>query len=343
MNKVMSKGITAFVIVTIALSGFSCSREKSAEKKPPDLQRKYLKRIDESTKVAVAKVNGVVLTMNDLISGMNEAARKYAKDPKDITPEIEQKVRKEAFDILIFRELAVQKAIRQGIKVPPEQVNNMLMQLKASAGSEEVFKKNLELAWMTEESLRKKIERDMLFNLIVEKEIFPKIHVDEKRLREAYEKNKNKYNTPETLEIEDLVIVKRGDDAAMMNKAKDLLSQIKKNNKDLSKLQQDGTFLVRQGSITREEYPKLFEGLVKMKPGSLSDVIREEDGLHIVKVMKRAPARQMSFEEAHPWIESELKRPLIEKRTQEWEAELRKGAKIEIIPLKDSQKPTLVH
>jgi parvulin-like peptidyl-prolyl isomerase len=60
-------------------------------------------------------------------------------------------------------------------------------------------------------------------------------------------------------------------------------------------------------------------------------VIREEDGLHIIKVMKREPERQLSFEEARPQIEIELKRPLIEKRKQEWEAELKKKAKIEIL------------
>jgi hypothetical protein len=179
--------------------------------------------------------------------------------------------------------------------------------------------------------------------MVAEKEVLSRVRVDQKRLRDVYEKNRNRYRSPESFDIEDVVIMKRGDDAAMMKKAEHLLSEIKKKNNDFSKLAQDGTFLVRRGTIIKEEYPHLFEASAKLKPGNLSDVIRENDGLHLIKVTGRQPASPLSFDEARPLIEDELKRPLIEKRKKEWEEELRKRAKIEIIPLDDSQKPTLLN
>lgn len=347
MTKKTLKGVIGLLVVT-ALAATACSREKEANKTalPPghdETARTYLKNIEESKKVVVARVNGEAIRMNTLIDSINQIAPKYVSSPKEITPEIDQKVRKEAIDILIFRELALQEAVKRGMKVQPERVSDTLNQLRANAGSEEVFKKRLEMEGKTEDSLRKEIERNVLFDMIAEKEILSRVRVDEKRLREVYEKNRNKYRSPESFDIEDVVIMKDSDDTAMMKKAKYLLSQIKKVNNDFSKLPQDGTFLFRRGTIIREEYPHLFEASARLKPGDLSDVIREDDGLHLIKVTGRQPASQLSFEEARPLIESELKSPLIEKRKQDWEEQLRKNAKIEIIPLEDSQKPTLVH
>jgi parvulin-like peptidyl-prolyl isomerase len=315
----------------------ACKRgsDKAGTTKESAEQEKILKErlesIQEAKKVVAAKVNGTVITLRDVIERMNEVAPKYAKSPKDITPEIDLKIRKEALDILIFRELAVQEAARQGMKVPAERVYEILKQMKANAGAGDAFKKSLEMEGKTEESLRGEIERNALFDMIAEKEIFSRVRVDEKRLRETYEKDRNRYRSPETLDIEDVVILKQGDDAAMMNKAKDLLSQIKKKNNDFSKLPQDSTFLVRQGAITREEYPHLFEVSARLKPGDVSDVIREDDGLHLVKVTGRQPARQLTFEEARSLIEKELRISLSERRKQEWEATLKKNAKIEIL------------
>jgi len=69
---------------------------------------------------------------------------------------------------------------------------------------------------------------------------------------------------------------------------------------------------------------------MRLKPGGLSGVIKENDGLHIIKMIQRKPSRQLSFEEARPLIESELRTSLSEKRKQEWEQQLKQNAKIEI-------------
>jgi peptidyl-prolyl cis-trans isomerase C len=69
----------------------------------------------------------------------------------------------------------------------------------------------------------------------------------------------------------------------------------------------------------------------QMKAGDLSNVIKESDGLHIVKLVQKEPSRQMSFEEAKVDIENKLMLPIMNKRKAEWENALKKNAKIEII------------
>jgi parvulin-like peptidyl-prolyl isomerase len=336
MKKRVSAWMACFLAVIVALAGTACKKgpDKAGTAKEPAGHDKmvegHLKSIEDSKKVVVARVNGVNIIMNDLMNRMAQITFQHSGRGQQMTPEVRQKAEKEVLDMLIFRELAVQQAVNAGMKASPEAVVQAVAVLRTNAGSDEAFKKSLTMSGDTEESLRRSVERNMLFDMIATREIFGKIKVDEKRLRDSYAKDKAKYAFPETFAVEEVVVVKGKDDAAAMKRAKEILALIKKNH-DFSKLPQDGSFMIRQGWIEKKEYPNVFTAAARLKEGSLSDVIREEDGLHIIKVMKREPARQLSFEEARPQIEIELKRPLIEKRKQEWEAELKKKAKIEIL------------
>ena len=68
-----------------------------------------------------------------------------------------------------------------------------------------------------------------------------------------------------------------------------------------------------------------------MMPQDLSGIIATPAGVHIIKLESYTPERQLSFGEAKPQIEAQLKNPAREKRTREWELELKQSAKIEIL------------
>ena len=67
-----------------------------------------------------------------------------------------------------------------------------------------------------------------------------------------------------------------------------------------------------------------------MKVGEFSNVV-EDNGFHIFKVVKNELARDMTVEEARGFIEDRLAPYFQEVRRNEWIAELRKDAKIEIL------------
>jgi len=96
---------------------------------------------------------------------------------------------------LIFKELAVQEAIQEGMRVKPEAVEDVINKIKAQAGSEEAYKKYLEERNVNEDALKKTVERSRLLEMITAKEIFDKIKVDDKVLRNTYEKDKASFMT----------------------------------------------------------------------------------------------------------------------------------------------------
>jgi len=241
----------ALMALAMVFTCSSCSKKKDASKSmsqkealklTQSKQAEEIKRgVRESKQIVIATVNGAELTMFDLLREMNAVAPKIIPHGQTGTPELTAKVKKEALNNLIFKELAVQEAIKEGMKVKPEAVEDVINKVRAQAGTEEAYKKYLEERNLNEDALKKTVERSQLLEMITAEEIFDKIKVDDKVLRNTYEKDKASFMT------------------------------------------------------------------------------------------KEDPSRQMSFEEAEGFIEGKIKSERGQKRIAQWNNELRKKAKIEVM------------
>ena len=288
--------------------------------------------VEEARRIIVARVNGADINMFMLVRAMNRVSPKYAEEGKAMSPETTKKIRKEALDRLIFEELAVQAALQAGINPAPEAIEKVVSQIKESLGSEQAYREYLDKSYLTEDALKKLIERSQRYELITAREIYGKVKVDERLVREEYEKEKGKFILPETLVVEDVFFLPGKDETTTRKRAEEILQEIGKNDNDVWKLVQDGTFIVRKVSVTREKYPEVYNAMTNMKAGDLSGIIRDKDGLHIIKVTKKEPSRQLTFEEARVALEPRFLVPAQDQRRQEWEDELRRNAKIEVMP-----------
>ena len=190
---------TSFLVLSLGLAGISFAKdqttEKMSEKTLPPLEHaktteKSEKKVEMTDNAVVASVNGTNITMHELILEMNQIGPSFIKDPRQRTPEVDRQVKQTAIDILIFRELAVQEAVRQGIKVKPSAVEEARKQLKQNFGSEDNYKNYLQKMNLTEESLGRMLKRDILFNQITAKEIFQKAKGNDKV---AIEKRKGQW------------------------------------------------------------------------------------------------------------------------------------------------------
>lgn len=330
MKRIFIQCLIGLWIAAISIAGFSCSNDKTGKSASDQkVLEESRKALDKSKKIAVAKVNGEEITMAQLIGRVNLLAPNYLRGQKEVTPEMDQKIKHEALDILIFRELAIQEAIRQGMRAQPDVVDARVKELKAQAGTAEEVKKRLALGGETEDSLRKLTERNILFHMISDQEISSKVKLDEGQVKKVYRQEKAKFVIPGTLTVEDVFVSNNKDNVSAMKKANDLLARLKKNS-DVSKLPFDSTFTVRQGPVTEQEYPNIYKAASKLPKDGLSGVISEKDGLHIIKVKEKKPSKQMSYEEARSFIEKGLRRTLEEQLKSKWEEELKKKAKIEI-------------
>lgn len=188
---------TCLLTAAISVPLSSCKKQEPAAPPPTPEQKAAIEEMKkdaaEARKVYAARVNGSEITMFDLVREMNRVVSKYAKPGEAVAPAITRKVKKEALDNLIFNELAIQEAVRQKITVSPDVVETVVKQMKDHAGSKEKYQEYLDNMGVTEEGLRKRIERGHLLEAITAKEIYQNITIDDKEMRAEYERNKSAY------------------------------------------------------------------------------------------------------------------------------------------------------
>ncbi|MFH1218046.1 MAG: peptidylprolyl isomerase [Pseudomonadota bacterium] len=308
------------------------SQEKPLTQAEKDEVEANRKKAAEARKEIVARVDGGEINMYDLLGMMNRVANVFYKGSKEPDEQVTLEIKQRAMARLIFEELAIKEAIKQGIKPVPEKTQEVIDNLKTSYG-EEGYQNYLKDIAMTEDQLRTRIERGQLLEGITGREVYQKQGKDPEAVSKLYKEYKEagKLRKADEYYVKEIFVMAGADKAATKAMADRLLAQMKENNNDFSKLVLDGTFIVRRVQVDKKKYPVIFEKMLGMQVGQFSDVVEDGGTFHIFEVLQKDPARDMTEEEAKTMLEDRLSLYLQEKRRAEWVIELRKDAKIEIL------------
>ncbi|MCL5024676.1 MAG: SurA N-terminal domain-containing protein [Nitrospirae bacterium] len=329
----------ALLLLGAVRPGFAFAGGATAQGPEPGAEGTALKVSPEEAKKVVAKVNGVEITMGSVLSmAVRMSARKGhgASQPQDAGS-----LRKEALDRLIFQELAFQEARTEGMTVAQKDIDGAVAGLKAKLGSEEEYRAFLTKEALTEGELRSEIEKGLTVRRIVNKKASEGIALTEDDLRKEYEKVKGSYFRPEKMTAVDIVFFldTQGEDSR--RKAEEVLRKVRDDAAgDPMKLTPDGTFAVREVEISKEKEKELYETGRKLKPGELSGIVVTPDSLQAIKLKEYTPAKQFTFEEVRGSVGARLKAQAQVERLREWQDELRKRAKIEILDAGDDRPGT---
>jgi hypothetical protein len=192
--RVAAASIICISVIGLAVS--SCTKEQAAVP-ATDVQKKTANNDAAKKEVRTAKekgaalVNGAEISMHDLVREMNRIAPKYKKKESPVF-EPTAKIQDEALNRLIFAELVVQEATRQGITVDTEMINHVIVTMKNEMG-DDAYRKYLEDRDVTEQELREHIERGHLFEMATAKNIYSKIAINEGEVRKEFDANRRKY------------------------------------------------------------------------------------------------------------------------------------------------------
>lgn len=284
-------------------------------------------------KRAAARVNGVEISMDSVIATAYQINAKKIRSGHAADPA--EEVKKEALHQLIIQELAYQKAKAMGIRADEEAIAGELANFRKRVGGEEKFKEFLDKSRMTEGGLRALAERKIVIETILAREVTAKVSVSEEDVKTAYERDKNAYGTPEKILITNVVFFLNTDDKEALKKAEAVLDSIKAD-KDANpwNATPDDTFAIRDIEVKQDEEPELYAAAKKLQKGELSGILKTSDSLQIIKLREYQPSVQLSFEQTKTSIEKKLREEARQKRMHEWEAELEKDAKVEILEIK---------
>lgn len=291
-------------------------------------------------KEIVARVNGAPITAAALEARVARVLRAMGHGAAAAGQEDYRAIAKKALDKLIVQELAYQKAVAEGMKVTPKELDAAIAALKERAGGEKKYKEMLERNNVTEATLRKALERNRLVKKIFEKDVLSRIVISEDDIKKEYERTKNDFVIPEEVLVDDVVLFMDPESRDSMKAAEAIREKINKDkDKDPRHIASNGTFIVREMELHRNKEKELYDAAVKLKEGQVSGVIKTADSLHIIKLKKYSPARDAGFDQVKGYVEARLKAQEAKKIMVVWEKDLKKGARIEIfhsgVPVKE--------
>lgn len=168
------------------------------------------------------------------------------------------------------------------------------------------------------------------------------INPTEAELKNYYEKNKANYREPEGVKVRHILIYvpkdadKKTEEKAL-NRAKQVRAQLLKGAKfeELAKIHSDDTASREKGGdlgVLRagETVPEFEKSVFKLKPGEISEPIHSPYGYHIVRVDKKIPPKDLTFEEVKARVKEDLMKEkereafqrLLQELTQKYEPKI---------------------
>jgi foldase protein PrsA len=295
----------------------------------------------EKIPAVVAKVNGKEIKKSDLMEGAQMVQMRMAQAGQPINPNAD--LYRRVLDQLIAINLVRQDAKAQGVTVSDAEVQQIIAARKRNFPSEEVYKKTLAQAGITESQLRDQARDQLTLQRYVETKLAPKAAVSDQAVRDFYDKNKGKMQIPERLRLRHILIkvdpkAPPADREKARQKAEDVLKRAKAGedfgklaaqySDDLGSKTRGGDL----GPVAKGQTVPQFEAaaFALKKPNDLSPVVESPFGFHVIQLVERVEPSTVPFDQVKDRIASLLKQQEVQKMFEDRATELRAKSKVQI-------------
>lgn len=288
----------------------------------------------------VARVNGAEIMAIEL-----RRAKKLIMSGQpglQVPPERQKEFDQQALSQLVSTELLYQAGQKLAVKDLDKRVDEKLAESKARFPSKEDFAKAIKALDMDESELREYTRRDLIISNFIDQNIVAKITVAEDESRKFYDQNLDKFTRGETVRASHILFGL--DPKASAEEKKQAREKAEKLRKELAggadfaaqakaksscpSSQQGGDL----GHFGKGQMVPAFEqAAFALKPGEISDVVETQFGYHIIKVTERKGAETTPFKDVRARIEEYLKGQKVSAAVNDFLAEARKGAKVELL------------
>jgi hypothetical protein len=302
----------------------------------------------------VARVNGAVLTDVDLLREMY-AIFPYAKQHNGSFPKaMEADIRRGALKMIEFEELVYQEAKRRQMTIAPERLAKAEKQFRDHFSSEQEFHEFLQMETNGSlAALRTKIARSLLIEDLLKAEVADKSGVTLAEARAVYQKDPERFTLPETYAIQTITVMppvrptpKQPNPPPptmvqwmqMKARAEEALRQAKATRSYeefgvLAEKISEDDYRVMMGdhrSVEAKDLPKeVLDAASKLQVGQISGLIQAEGAYTIIRLNAHNPARKQPFAEVSVSLRGQMRQQKTETLRREFDAKLRKTAKIE--------------
>jgi parvulin-like peptidyl-prolyl isomerase len=248
-------------------------------------------------------------------------------------------LRQKALNVLIEKELKIQKALRLGLEVEKKEIRDELKKVIATYPSRKDFKERLKQGGLTMDDAEKEIERRKLAELVYRVQVTDKVHVGEAEAKTYYEQNTNKFVQPAQYHIKNILlrVPPLSDNFArkvIEDRAEAIVKEIRKGlsfeeavqkYSEGSEKEQGGDMgFIHKGRLL----PEVEKEVLVLKPGEIAGPFQTFRGYYIFLLEGVREERLSPFEEIKEKLIADLKVKETEARAKAWMDELRSSAEI---------------
>ncbi|MFQ5482893.1 MAG: peptidylprolyl isomerase [Nitrospinaceae bacterium] len=289
----------------------------------------------------VAQVNGENITKQAILNPLKSTIQRYKDRGMALNDNQIKVAAKKLIDNEIKRRLILGKAKALGLTITPQQVSQRLERAKKSFSSESEFQKELESENLTLDQYKAELNKELLIDEVLLKELGGDIKVGDKQVRDYYEKNHKRYFSPEKRRANVILIKVEADASPEEEKqARDTLRDVRqkaldgKDFAELARMHSQDTLAAKGGDLGFFDKKRMFkpfsERAFSMQIGEVSEIFRTKYGFQILKVTGRKDAISKPLESVREDIAKILMMQGIEGRMTPYVAKLKEKAKIKV-------------
>lgn len=267
----------------------------------------FQSKVDSGSDVAVAKVNGVEISKEQLYELMV------------------QNVGPDAVNSLIQEELIRQELDKAGISVTEEEIEKEIAEIKESIGGDEAFDNALTMYGMTLEDL----EEQTKTQLQMEKMVEPQLSITEEDIQTYYDENLELLGEPEQVKASHILVDSKEEADAVLAELEagaDFAELVKTKSTDTVSAEAGGDLDYFAAGDMEAAFE---EAAFAMEIGDISSVVETSHGFHIIKVTGQKDAYTPTLEEKKAEIEDTLRNEQIVELSTAWMEEIQAEAEIE--------------
>lgn len=226
--------------------------------------------------------------------------------------------------------LALQSPEASQILIQPERVDMALQEIADRYPNDEDFTIDLSQNGLTPDTLRQALQRELLFDGILQKVASRSITIGDIDVQLYYEMNRSRFTQPETRLVRQILITVNNDYAenhydTVLQRIRSIAAQATGNAKQFGKLARQYSecpTAMEGGKLGNlpygKLYPQLDAALFALSMGQVSAPIETELGFHLLLCEHIYPAQQVSLTKAKAQIRTQLQERAQRNCQKEW-------------------------
>lgn len=289
----------------------------------------------ETSNRVVALVQDDVITLHELNNKIEEITGQTREEIRAGGEEYYTEVSDKVLDLMIDEMLAKNKIKELELEITESEIKDSIESIKrANNWTHEDLLNHLEQEGLSYEKLREKIKNELERRRLIDSEVQSKILIRDEEIEEYYNSHREEYLRQSEVEISGIFLFRQNtndqsEEERLIEKGNSILKRLNNGEafEDLAREFSQGPGANEGGNLGRFKESQIDADLSKvienLAEGEVSGLIKRDNGLQIVKLVKRTEAGLVALEEVKENIFETLYNEEVNKRYTVWLNDLR--------------------